>query len=64
MNKCEHIKNKSECFKKAQCAVLEYPLISAEDKLEVLRVLMTEEDIAKLTEKYEAEKREEVKDNG
>lgn len=44
---------KSECFKIAQIAVLRNQSIEAEEKLEIIRVLMSEEDIARLVEKRE-----------
>ena len=48
---------KSLIYQLAQMAVLEYE-IDALDKLEILRVLMDEEGIAKMMEKAEAEKRQ------
>lgn len=41
----------SECFKLAQLAVIECQTINTNAKLEILRALMSEEDIAKLVEK-------------
>lgn len=41
----------SECFKLAQLAVIECQTINSTAKLEILRALMSEEDIAKLVEK-------------
>ena len=43
---------KSECFKLAQYAVIENQTIHAKSKIEVLRALMTEEDIAKMVEEH------------
>ena len=44
---------KSECFKKAQIAVLNTICIDVWDKLEILRALMSEEDIQKMVEERE-----------
>ena len=44
---------KSECFKMAERAVIHHPVMTADDKLEVLRVLMANEDIAKYAEEKE-----------
>lgn len=49
---------KSTCFYLAQMAVLGATGIGADDKLEILRVLMAEEDIRKLCEKSDEEKTE------
>ena len=40
----------SECFKLAQLAVIKNQSLEADEKLKVLRVLMSEEDIAKMVE--------------
>lgn len=47
---------KSTCFYLAQMAVLGAGGIGADDKLEILRVLMAEEDIRKLCEENEEKK--------
>ena len=47
---------KSEAYNLAQIAVLLSPCLAPENKLEVLRVLMSDEDVALYTEKREAEK--------
>ncbi len=47
---------KSTCFYLAQMAVLGATGIGADDKLEILRVLMAEEDIRKLCEGNEEKK--------
>jgi hypothetical protein len=47
---------KSEAYNLAQTAVLLSPCIAPERKLEVLRVLMSDEDVALFTEKREAQK--------
>ena len=47
---------KSNCFYFAQLAVLGAGGIGADDKLEILRVLMAEEDIRKLCEENEEKK--------
>lgn len=61
--KSERGKNKmkkSECYKKAQLAVLETNVLSGAEKICVLRILMESEDL----ELYREEKAEsEVKDN-
>ena len=49
---------KSECFRKAQIAVIKNQSFEAEEKLEILRRLMTEEDIQKLVEESEEDKNE------
>ena len=49
---------KSTCFYFAQLAVLGAGGIGADDKLEILRVLMAEEDMRKLCEKHEEQKGE------
>ena len=49
---------KSEAFYLAQIAVLHERNLSFRDTLEILRVLMSEEDVAKLIEKRQAEKEE------
>jgi hypothetical protein len=48
---------KSELLKLAQVAVLNQEGIGEFDKLEVLRVLMDEEYIARISEKIEEEKK-------
>ena len=47
---------KSESFLLAQKAVLNDPFISSDEKLAVLRALMSEEDLAKYVEKQEENK--------
>lgn len=49
---------KSECFKKAQIAVINSQSIEVEEKLEILRALMTEEDMQKLVEGSEGDEDE------
>ena len=51
---------KSEAYNLAQIAVVTSPLISAENKLEILRVLMEAEDFAKFTENRNQEDTEAV----
>ena len=47
---------KSECFKLAQESVIRNISISAETKVEILRVLIREEDMALFVEKSEEKK--------
>lgn len=47
---------KSEIYKLAQVAVMQFPLANSKEKLEVLRELMNMEDVAKYTEDLEATK--------
>lgn len=49
---------KSEAFKLAQYSVMADDLIESAEKLEVLRILMEAEDIAKYGEKNVEEKKE------
>lgn len=49
---------KSECFRKSQIAVIKNQSLEAEEKLEILRALMTEEDIQKMVEEREENKNE------
>lgn len=44
---------KSEIYYAAQCAVLEYHPISHSKKLEILRVLMSDEELARFVEEKE-----------
>jgi hypothetical protein len=52
---------KSEIYKYAQCAVVDVPNLTTLSKLEVLRELMSQEDLALFCEKQEEEKQEEEK---
>ena len=52
------IVKKSEAFKMAQYSVMADELIESAEKLEILRILMEAEDIAKYGEKKEAEDKE------
>lgn len=64
--KSERGKNKmkkSECYKKAQLAVLETNILTGTDKLCMLRVLMEAEDLELYREEKSAAESE-VKDNG
>lgn len=45
---------KSEVYKIAQSAIIRTQWIDATDKLEILRVLMDDEDLAKYVEEQEA----------
>lgn len=47
---------KSEIYHLAQITVVNAPLISPERKLEMLRILMNDEDVALYSERKEAEK--------
>lgn len=47
---------KSEVYRQAQGAVMANAYISIDDKLEILRVLMNDEDVAKYCEERAAEK--------
>ena len=47
---------KSEIYKLAQIAVMHYPGVCSMDKLEVLRELMSMEDVQRYTEELEATK--------
>lgn len=47
---------KSELFKKAQISVMKDVAMSAEERLEIIRVLANEQDIAECVEKRNAEK--------
>lgn len=49
---------KSEIYYMAQIAVINSPCIAPERKLETLRVLMENEDVAKFVEKREAKEGE------
>ena len=49
---------KSEIYHLAQITVINSPCIAPERKLETLRVLMEDEDVAKFVEKREAKERE------
>jgi hypothetical protein len=51
---------KSEIYKYAQCAVVDVPNLTTLSKLEVLRELMSQEDLALFCEKQEEEKVEEA----
>lgn len=50
---------KSEAYKVAQFALLNYAGVGGVEKLEILRVLMAAEDLAKFTEKQEEKGEEE-----
>ena len=54
---------KSECFSLAQESVIKNMSLSTEDKLEIIRVLIKEEDLARYVEK-EKEKKEMAVNNG
>ena len=45
---------KSEAYNLAQIAVIKSQCISPENKVEILRVLIEDEDLAKFTEKQQA----------
>lgn len=47
---------KSECFRIAQCAVLEYGRLSNDEKLEVIRELQEKESTARYVEETEAKR--------
>lgn len=47
---------KSEIYRVAEIAVMHYPGICSTDKLEVLRELMSKEDVEKYVENMEATK--------
>lgn len=49
---------KSMAYKLAQMAVLDYPRLNYEQKLEILRVLMEAEDLALFCEKQEEKETE------
>lgn len=49
----------SAIFKLAQMAVLDYPRLNYDQKLEILRVLMSREDLADYSEKQESKETEE-----
>ena len=49
---------KSEIYHLAQITVINSPCIAPERKLEAIRVLMENEDVAKFVEKREAKERE------
>ena len=51
---------KSEIFHLAQITVVNAPCIAPERKLEVLRVLMENEDVAKFVEEREAKEGENI----
>lgn len=46
---------KSDIYKAAQCAVIDYNGMKPTTKLEILRELMAKEDLALFTEKQEGE---------
>ena len=46
---------KSKIYRLAQLAVIKDDLIAVDDKLEILRVLMTDEDVAEYCESNEVE---------
>lgn len=48
----------SAIFKMAQMAVLDYPRLNYDQKLEILRVLMSREDLAVYSEKQEEQEAE------
>ena len=47
---------KSECFKKAQIAVVNSLVLTGEEKIEIIRVLMEEEKLSAFIEKENEEK--------
>lgn len=51
---------KSEIYKSLQRITLYYSPMDYDDKLEILRELMTQEDLAKFAEEQEAKKNETV----
>lgn len=51
---------KSEMFRMAQMAVLAADFVSNEDKLEIIKVLMSEENVVKYCEDQRAKKESEV----
>lgn len=53
---------KSECFKLAQIAVINNLVLEAEEKLEIISVLMSEESLSRTIEDLD-EKRKENKEN-
>ena len=46
---------KSECFRKAQIAVIKNQSFEAEEKIEILKVLVAEEDMQKIMEREDKE---------
>ena len=55
---------KSECFRLAQEAVIEHPVIATHLKIEILRVLIQEEDMFKYCEQEKERKAQTVDSNG
>lgn len=51
---------KSEIYRLAQCCIVSSISLSAEQKLEILRVLMEQEDVALYVEKTDTEMRKEA----
>ena len=51
---------KSECIKKAQIAVATNLFLTGEEKIEILRVLMKEEEFALFIEREEEKKGEKI----
>lgn len=54
---------KSEMYKYAQCAVVDVPNLTTLTKLEILRVLMEQEDVALYVEEQEAKKQKAEKES-
>lgn len=49
---------KSEMFKKAQISVMKDFGLPAEERLDIIRILMHEQDVAEYVERHNAEKEE------